>query len=214
MKYFMPQFDRYVRDMFKKKGHDLVDSIDACDFVVFTGGADVSPSLYGEVNKYSYCDALRDEYEVEVFNKAKELEKKLVGICRGSQFLTVMAGGKLWQDIDGHATGRNHLVDTSDRDAVLTVSSTHHQQMRPEGTNHELLAWARLSTHRIAAVDEERAAPNRFHVDPEAVYYPDINAVACQFHPEYFVINHKCPKYFFRILKDKLGISNDEIKEW
>ena len=26
MKFFMPQFDRYVRDMFKKMGHSLVDS--------------------------------------------------------------------------------------------------------------------------------------------------------------------------------------------
>lgn len=210
MKFFMPQFDRYVRDMFKKMGHTLVDSIDACDFVVFTGGADVTPSLYGEVNKYSYCDALRDEYEVQVFEVAKDLGKKMVGICRGSQFLTVMAGGKLWQDVNNHATGLNHVIYTTKEGEWLTVSSTHHQMMRPEGVPHELLGWARLSNNKRAAIDSEKAEPNRFLVDPEAVYYPDINAVACQFHPEYFAINHQCPKYFFRILKEKLEIVEDE----
>ena len=180
---------------------------------MFTGGADVTPSLYGEVNKYSYCDALRDEYEVQVFEAAKDLGKKMVGICRGSQFLTVMAGGKLWQDVNNHATGLDHVIYTTKEGEWLTVSSTHHQMMRPEGVPHELLGWARLSNNKRAAIDSEKAEPNRFLVDPEAVYYPDINAVACQFHPEYFVINHKCPKYFFRILKDKLGISNEEVQD-
>lgn len=206
MKFLMPQQDRYVRDMFIKMGHSIVDAMEECDFVVFTGGADVSPHLYGEANVYSFCNAERDVFEEQVFLAAKEQGKKMVGICRGSQFLTVMAGGKLWQDVNRHATGFDHVIDTSDKDKLVTVSSTHHQMMRPEGTNHELLAWARLSTEKRAATDEEKAKPNRFLVDPEAVYYPDIQAVACQFHPEYFAINHGCPKYFFRILKDKLGV--------
>src|ERR1700677_4699649 len=60
--------------------------------VVFTGGADVAPSLYGEeASRETSSYPKRDIFETIVFQKAHSLHKPKVGICRGAQFLNVMA---------------------------------------------------------------------------------------------------------------------------
>jgi len=54
----------------------------------------------------------------------------MVGICRGSQFLTVMSGGRLFQDVSGHAIMGTHLIKFKDGSS-LGITSTHHQMMNP-----------------------------------------------------------------------------------
>jgi len=66
--------------------------------VVFTGGADVSPFMYGEKKLSVTCnDEHRDEQEKLFFERYTKVPK--VGICRGGQFLNVMNGGKMWQHV-------------------------------------------------------------------------------------------------------------------
>ena len=65
-------------------GGELVDTLEDSDLVVFEGGEDVSPFLYGEHSHPStYTNKERDMYELKVFRKAQELGKKCLGICRG-----------------------------------------------------------------------------------------------------------------------------------
>ena len=71
-------------------GVKLVDDIDTADIVMFTGGEDVTPALYGaKAHPATYCDPERDEYETEMFKKVRS-DQFVIGICRGSQFLCVM----------------------------------------------------------------------------------------------------------------------------
>ena len=71
-----------------------------CDGFLFTGGHDVDPAIYSEENRA--CAALsaeRDELESLLLPMVLALDKPLLGICRGLQFLNAFLGGSLWQDL-------------------------------------------------------------------------------------------------------------------
>lgn len=80
---------------------DLEHLVKMCDGFLFTGGHDVSPELYQEklLNKSVVCCSRRDAMEKIVLQKVLELDKPLLGICRGIQFLNAALGGTLYQDL-------------------------------------------------------------------------------------------------------------------
>lgn len=112
----------------------IEDHYTTADLVIFTGGSDVTPSLYGEQNVASNCDWLRDVREQEIFHYCRDHHIPMFGICRGSQFLHVMMGGKLWQDVDNHCDIHN-VVDMDTGKLVRDTISTHHQMVRTAWTN-------------------------------------------------------------------------------
>lgn len=81
------------------------------DAVVFAGGADLDPGLYGE-EPHAETTGLRperDAAEVPLMKAALENDVPLLGICRGMQVLSVVRGGSLVQhlpDVVGHANHR------------------------------------------------------------------------------------------------------------
>ena len=80
---------------------DLQQLYALCDGILFTGGHDVSPELYGEALR-PLCDIpcpQRDTLEAALFRLAMEDGKPMLGICRGLQFLNAMLGGTLYQDL-------------------------------------------------------------------------------------------------------------------
>jgi len=132
------------------------------------------PSFYGEeAIPGVYSNVKRDEYEAGVYGEALALKKAMVGICRGSQFLNVMNGGKLWQDVNNH--GRGHAVtDIKTGEIIQGMTSTHHQQMRP-AEDAEIIAVAELSTTKKAEGDTViRGKPELD--DMEVLWYPSENA--------------------------------------
>ncbi|MCR5785425.1 MAG: gamma-glutamyl-gamma-aminobutyrate hydrolase family protein [Eubacterium sp.] len=72
-----------------------------CDGFLFTGGQDVSTELYNEesIDCVESCK-MRDEMEAVVLKKAIDLDKPILGICRGIQFINVCLGGTLYQDLN------------------------------------------------------------------------------------------------------------------
>ena len=61
----------------------LVDKIEDADVVVFTGGEDVDPSLYGcDKVHFTYSNKERDLAEKAIFESVKPTQLCL-GICRG-----------------------------------------------------------------------------------------------------------------------------------
>lgn len=64
-------------------GASHVDNIEDAEIVIFTGGEDVDPSLYGEEkHKTTYSNIDRDLYEKEMFEKIQP-NQLVVAICRG-----------------------------------------------------------------------------------------------------------------------------------
>ena len=162
------------------RDHGLFNDPERIALVVFTGGSDISPSLYGhKPNRLTFCNPKRDVFEMLSFRRAQRKKLPMIGICRGAQFLCAMAGGTLYQHVTGHDC--RHAIRTCD-DREMFVTSTHHQMQNPPD-DAEILAWAepQLSKYYFCGKDKEVEPPA---VDYECVYYPNINAVGIQHHPE------------------------------
>lgn len=167
------------------KKAEIVYTIKDADLVLFTGGADVFPAIYGhKKNPKSHCHIDRDNDDVLKYNEAVKLNKPMLGICRGSQFITaVQPKGYLIQHVNSHAIGGTHEIKFSDGD-ILHITSTHHQMMYPfDVDNHELIAWSSPSRSNVY---ELSGSDDIIEIDkePEIVYYKDTNALCVQGHPE------------------------------
>lgn len=103
------------------------------DMIYFDGGSDVSPSYYGEKNNgMSNCNPERDAFESEIFRLYKNTFTRFAGICRGSQFLNVMFGGTLHQDLPQSHPYYHHVqnLDLPFIPEMIKVNSTHHQGVK------------------------------------------------------------------------------------
>lgn len=166
----------------------IVDKMEDAKFVVFTGGADVSPSLYKKKKHFTtYPSPKRDEEEVEEFNKARQLNKPLVGICRGAQFLCVQAGGILVQD---QANLRlYHPMQVKDGKSIM-VSSSHHQAQYPwvlPENKYRILGWTKgQSKYHLGETDKDEMIIGKVdgEIEVELCHFPEIDALAIQSHPE------------------------------
>lgn len=155
--------------------------------VIFGGGADIDPGTYQEeASSHTYASPRREEEEARDFKEALKNGIKMVGICRGFQFLCAKAGGKLIQDVSGH--GGNHSITTFDGITVNT-NSIHHQMVNPYAIknkhDYSILAWStkRRSNKYLGAKDKSIFLPWDFK-EIESAYFPKINALGYQYHPE------------------------------
>jgi gamma-glutamyl-gamma-aminobutyrate hydrolase PuuD len=109
----------------------LVFNIEEANVVLFTGGEDVDPVLYGKKKHYTtHCNIQRDKYEQQIFSRIKP-EQVALGICRGSQFLCVMNGGLLVQNCNHHAMYGTHEIFNEQTGESYEITSTHHQMQYP-----------------------------------------------------------------------------------
>lgn len=180
--------------------------IDTADGFLFTGGHDVSPSLYGEV-KLPECGIdcpIRDNMESILFKLCLLRDKPVLGICRGIQFINAALGGTLYQDIPAQfpsdlihhqappydvpshkvtITENSPLYNTLKK-TVLSVNSYHHQGIK------------RLSDSLCAMAFAEDGLT-------EAVYMPKKNFVwGVQWHPEFSFHNNEDSLKIFKSFTD------------
>lgn len=163
---------------------EIVDTIKHCDLVLFTGGEDVSPTLYDEPAHTETCsNRKRDIYEKRMFTLAKNQNKKMLGICRGSQFLCVMNGGKLVQ----HQQNNRYVHDIfiGDNADIITVTSTHHQAQYPYNLkkwDYKILGWSKNQSKFHLDGNGVELNPEK---ECEIVYYPKTQCLGIQSHPEH-----------------------------
>jgi putative glutamine amidotransferase len=140
-------------------GDDPADLVRRADGLLFTGGCDVQPELYGEAPDPRVTldspSPERDALETALLTAARDRRTPVLAICRGLQLMNVALGGSLWQDLpslggyQGHeyavdagyspdrlahvvvATGEAHPArDWIASRADLVVNSRHHQAVR------------------------------------------------------------------------------------
>jgi len=87
----------------------LRDYVDQLDGLVLQGGADLSPTSYGEdpLDPEWAGDKIRDDFERELLLECVDARKPVLGICRGAQLINVAFGGTLYQDIPSQHTPRH-----------------------------------------------------------------------------------------------------------
>lgn len=79
----------------------LRDIYDRLSGIMFCGGNDINPKLYGQApyeTTTDYSD-LRDTVEMQLLTWALEDKKPILGICRGMQLVNIALGGTLHQHI-------------------------------------------------------------------------------------------------------------------
>ena len=176
-----------------------------CDGVLFTGGQDVSPQLYGEEKRAvcgEICDA-RDIFEQNLLHLALEQDKPSFGICRGLQFFNVCLGGTLYQDLPAeHPSGVVHTSTPTNR-------ATHMARILPDTPLHSLLEISDLRVNSYHHQGIKDLAPSlremvRSEDDViEAVYLPDKRfAWAVQWHPERSFAADECSRKIFAAFVD------------
>jgi len=123
------------------------------DGLVFAGGADLDPAMYGDAPDPSTIGVRpdRDAGELPLLQAALRADLPVLGICRGMQLLAVAHGGTLVQhlpDLVGHERHRpspgvygQHEVHTAKGSLVRTVlgesvvvPSYHHQGLASPGS--------------------------------------------------------------------------------
>lgn len=131
---------------------EIEQLVKLCDGLLFTGGHDVSPAVYGKTDETGNVVPCleRDSMERILLQKALERNVPILGICRGLQFINAALGGTLYQDLPMQNPSKvdhrqkppydlpSHEVTLADNGGLyalletkrLPVNSCHHQGIR------------------------------------------------------------------------------------
>ncbi|MGN6030586.1 MAG: gamma-glutamyl-gamma-aminobutyrate hydrolase family protein [Thermomicrobiales bacterium] len=187
---------------------DLQAILDIVDGLIFSGGSDLDPALYGdtEVHETTYgIDPERDSFELALMKLACEQDKPFLGICRGIQTMNVALGGTLVQDVPTavggdvehrqHAIGKSttdvsHVVEVADGSILADImgatkveaNSYHHQAVGTPAPGVEVIATS------ADGVIESIVAPDRHF------------ALGVQWHPEMLAATREEHLALFRAL--------------
>jgi hypothetical protein len=176
-----------VGEMFARHGYDVLYDVSRrseADVIVFTGGSDVSPYIYGEEPHGARgCDPIRDEFEKSLFNEYPTSKIK-IGICRGGQLLNVLNGGKMIQD-HGLISGDKSMVWDCGGE-YLTLRVDHHQGMIARGDIF-------VDSWNEEVYSEDYSFPDY------AIFYSETNSLCFQPHPEWG--HQPTEDYFFELLE-------------
>lgn len=179
----LPQTFEQQFDGVKILSMENIDSLTSKDVVLFDGGTDINPEIYGEKPHPATqkSDKVRDEQERIWFRRAQGVGAACIGVCRGAQLLCALSGGKLIQHVTGHEGPKSHVVVTSDKRELL-ASGDHHQMMYLEDApDFELLAWA----EGIGEYHCEYGKTIETREEPEVVWFPHTRSLCIQPHPEW-----------------------------
>lgn len=164
--------------MFLKKGFNVIPeySTEPFDTLVFLGGTDVCPSVYGDKRhpETDYPDKARDEKEVGYYQKYKAPSVLKIGICRGGQLLNVLNGGGMIQHIDPRISGKVHAYDVDFLEDEVELLVDHHQGM-VSGEGSEVFTWYCSDTGLNSYIN----------LLDYSFYYPETNSFCFQPHPEW-----------------------------
>lgn len=186
------------RTLFESLGFTITKEADS-DLIVFTGGSDVNPILYGQsLHPYSRISISRDEDDIKCY--LRNLHKPKVGICRGGQFLHVMNGGTLYQDVDNHAIRGTHKLLCKATGAEWEVTSTHHQMMCPDAG--EVMGLAGETSYAESSINFNTVRESLSY-DVEVVFHP--KAMCFQPHPEFYGADstRECFTHFLNMFLEK-----------
>ena len=139
-----------------------------CDAILFAGGNDIDPALFGETAHPSVNDVsvLRDTVEMRLMRWSLKADgRPVLGICRGMELLNIAHGGTLYQDIaSALPDAADHNMSTAAKDighiahylrveagsrlakltgmATLGANTHHHQAINELGEGLRAVAWA------------------------------------------------------------------------
>ncbi|MGB4777150.1 gamma-glutamyl-gamma-aminobutyrate hydrolase family protein [Microbacterium sp.] len=146
------------------------------DAVIVLGGADIDPTLYRHTPHSTVQGTHRpaDEFETRLIRAAVNLDRPVLGICRGAQLVNVALGGTLVQHLGDDAAHRSndehdgftrHEIEIEPETRLsaivgnrrLEVTSAHHQAVDLLGEG--LRIAARADDGVVEAIESHAGAP-------------------------------------------------------
>jgi putative glutamine amidotransferase len=127
----------YVRSVARAGGSPLLvppgasaeETLAVVDGLIFSGGSDLDPSLYGEEAHAETVGVVRarDDFELSLMRAALEADVPVLAICRGSQVLNVALGGGLEQHVPDRVGSEVHkeTAGVFSEHGVEVVAGTH-----------------------------------------------------------------------------------------
>lgn len=173
---------------------NLEEVVNICDGLIVIGSAiDINPKNYDE-QPISEIHKMKEEIDtldfliIKAFNN---VNKHILGICRGIQSINVCFGGSLYQDIPNHKLPKEErhnvkfekesfLYDCYNIEQML-INSLHHQAVKEVAKGFKVVA---KSEDRIVEAIENK------------------NIIAVQWHPEY-MNDIKFFEYFINKISNK-----------
>lgn len=184
----------------------IKEQIKNVDAVIFSGGHDINPLLWGEEPSQKLGAILpkRDNFDITIYNYATKMKKPILGICRGLHVINVASGGTMYQDlslIDGCYIKHNqgHLPNVPTH-TVRIKKGTKLFEIFGEKviTNsfHHLAIKDVAKGFKIAAVSEDGIVEAIEKVGGEFI-------LGIQWHPEMMSQNYNCMQKIFDLLIDE-----------
>jgi putative glutamine amidotransferase len=104
------------------------ETLDSVDGLIFSGGSDLDPELYGQDAHPETKDVVRarDDAELALLRGALDRDLPVLAICRGSQVLNVALGGDLVQhlpDVVGDGAHKHTPGVFADHEVELDAES-------------------------------------------------------------------------------------------
>lgn len=148
-------------DVPNANGDDYAEEFDA---LIIPGGPDADPSFFGEepIWQIGRTNYKRDVFEKVMFEAFRKAGKPIFGICRGAQFINILCGGTVYQDLQkqcpeafirhsqaapgGYPTHHVKIAEGSLLHKTLGdtayVNSRHHQAIKDLGRGLKVTATA------------------------------------------------------------------------
>jgi putative glutamine amidotransferase len=192
---------------FALEREDQLAQLALLDGLLFAGGADLNPLLFGEEPQPGLEEVYQemDEHQLALARLGRDLGLPMLGICRGLQVLNVAFGGTLHQDLDasllqhvqkGQRHGISHTVELEEGtrlarlfgQASVGTNSFHHQAVKVLAPGFRVNARTRDGV--IEGFEELEGS----------------FVLAVQWHPEGMVERHPTMLRLFQALIDACGM--------
>lgn len=168
----------------------IAKSLFACNGVMFVGGGDLHPFLYGEsiLNDTVIIDNERDKIDFLYLEQVLNLDIPSIYICRGLQLLNVFLGGTLYQDLPtqlslchsqveprveySHTIHLSPYLKTLSKNESVKVNSFHHQAIKDLAPTLQVLAYSEDNIiESVKSTKHKYAIGYQFH--PEILFSKD-----------------------------------------
>lgn len=174
-------------------GFEPTLKVDEADFILLSGGADISTHLYGEEVNGAHAPTLkRDALEIYAIGVGRAWGIPVFGICRGAQLLHVMNGGRLIQHLPSHKTYNHKMKRADNGNVICEVNSLHHQGIPID--------------EAIQMYGANNVAINEDEVSVEAFVDEKRKVFGVQYHPEFAGCSEGGKRFFVEMIHKYVGV--------